>query len=66
MTTKKVNQEQVAAAVYTVDELAEASNKLFDAHKIIVKAALRTSGKEKFTEEEALKIVNVFRKKEVK
>lgn len=66
MTTKKVDKEQLSAAVYTADELAEAWDKLFDAHKIIVKAALKTSGKEKFTEDEALKIVNAFRKKEVK
>lgn len=66
MTTKKVDKEQLSAAVYTAAELAEAWDKLFDAHKIIVKAALKTSGKEKFTEDEALKIVNAFRKKEVK
>lgn len=65
MTTKKGNREQASASVYTVSQLAEVSGKLFGTDKIIVKAALKTSGKDAFTEEEAVKIVNAFRKKEV-
>ena len=66
MSTKKQMEEQAAPSVYTVCELAEVSEKLFDTNKVIVKAALKTSGKETFTEAEAVKIVNAFRKKEVK
>lgn len=66
MSTKKLNKEQAPATVYTVSQLAEVSSKLFGTNKIIVKAALKTSGKETFTENEAVKIVNTFRKKEVK
>ena len=66
MTTEKEKKEQAAASVYTVGQLAEVSEKLFGTDKIIVKAALKISGKETFTENEAVKIVNAFRKKEVK
>lgn len=66
MSTKKLNREQAPASVYTVSELAEVSEKLFGTNKVIVKAALKTSGKETFAEDEAVKIVNAFRKKEVK
>ncbi|SCJ45274.1 Uncharacterised protein [uncultured Eubacterium sp.] len=65
MTTKKEKKGQ-AASVYTVSQLAAASDKLFGTSKIIVKAALKTSEKKTFTEDEAVKIVNAFRKKEVK
>ena len=50
MTTKKEKKEQAAASVYTVGQLAEVSEKLFGTDKIIVKAALKISGKETFTE----------------
>lgn len=66
MTTKKVNKGQAPVSVYTVSQLAEVSGRLFGTNEVIVKAALKTSGKETFTEAEAVKIVNAFRKKEVK
>ena len=66
MTTKKMNKEQAPASVYAVSQLAEVSGRLFGTNEVIVKAALKMSGKETFTEDEAVRIVNAFRKKEVK
>lgn len=53
------------AAVYTIRELARSAH-LFGASPDCVAAAMRTAGKTEATREEAKKLVEAFRKKEVK
>lgn len=68
MTTKKNVKEQTALmeSKYSIDELVAESTKAFGTSRIIVKAALKVAGKNYYTEKEAVKIVERFRKKEVK
>lgn len=60
-----VERKPVAAAVYPVAELARSAH-LFGASPDCVTAAMRTAGKTEATREEAKKLVEAFRKKEVK
>ena len=50
---------------YTIEELAEASH-AFATNKVIVLAALKSAGKESYSMEEATRIVEAFKSKEVK
>lgn len=63
-TVAKVTNVAVEST-YTVDEFVKAAKKL-NASSDIVKAAFKCAGKEKATLEEAKKIVNTFKSKEVK
>ncbi len=58
MKTKK------SKSVYTIDQLAEAAG-VFGSNPVLVKAALVTAGQPAYTEEEARKIIEVFKQKEV-
>lgn len=58
MKTKK------SKSVYTIDQLAEAAG-VFGSNPVLVKAALVTAGQSAYTEEEARKIIEVFKQKEV-
>lgn len=58
MKTKK------SKSVYTIDQLAEAAG-VFGSNPVLVKAALVTAGQLAYTEEEARKIIEMFKQKEV-
>ena len=51
--------------MYTVDQLAEAAG-VFGSNPVLVKAALVTAGQETYTEEDARKVIEMFKQKEVK
>lgn len=55
----------VQATKYTVDELCAASKRAFGVDSIIAVAALKTDGKDAYSEAEAKKIIDNFRNKEV-
>lgn len=67
MTTKKKTTKQVLQAVtkYTTCELAAEAPKLFGTKTFLALAALKADGQKEYTEKEAAKIVDCFRKKEV-
>lgn len=67
MTTKKKKTKQAmqTASKYTVSELAAEAEKLFGTTPILAMAALKADGQKQYTEQEAAKIVDCFRKKEV-
>jgi hypothetical protein len=60
-----VAQPEANVSVYTVDELAE-NHKLFKTSYEIVVVALRKAGKETASFAEAQKIIESFKKREVK
>lgn len=62
----KMEKTKNESGVYSADELAVASKKVFGTSPEIVKAALKQAGKTKVTLEEAKSIVKVFLSKEVK
>ena len=51
--------------MYTVDQLAEAAD-VFGSNPVLVKAALVTACQETYTEEDARKVIEMFKQKEVK
>lgn len=63
--TPKKTVEAPQEPEYTVEEFAEASS-MFGASPDIVTAALRVAGVKRTTKSAAEKIINQFRKKEVK
>lgn len=68
MTSKTSSTEAASAkveSVYTAHELAAAAKEVFHASPDIVTAALRIAGVKKATVQEATRIVEDFRKKEV-
>ena len=52
--------------MYTIKELSSASKKFFGVSGALVAAALKETGKETFTLEEAKKIIEEFANREVK
>lgn len=58
-----VKEEQ---SLYSVDELAEAGPSLFGASPYLVRVALFYDGKTFYTQAEAAKCIEAFKKKEVK
>ena len=54
-----------SASVYSISELVKASNSVFCTSPDIVRAALQLAGKVGYTKEDAQRIVNVFKNKEV-
>lgn len=50
---------------YGIEELAAAAKEAFGTSAIVVRAALKLAGKTEYTLEEAEKIVNKFKNKEV-
>ena len=67
MTEKKKELDQkVYETLYSIDELTAEPQKVFGTNEVIAKAALKMAGRVKYTEKEAARIVESFRKKEVK
>ncbi len=58
-------KEKKNKSVYTVDQLTDAAG-VFGSRSVLVKAALLTDGRETYTEEEARKVIKMFKQKEVK
>jgi len=52
--------------MYTIKELVAVARKQFGRSPVLVEAALKTSGKKKFTLEEAQTIIEAFATQEVK
>lgn len=52
--------------MYTIQELINASRKIFDASPVLVEAALKLTGRTKFELSEAKEIVAAFANREVK
>ena len=50
---------------YQIDEFVEASEKLFHARPVLVRAALKAGGQKEYTKEQAVKTVESFMKKSV-
>lgn len=51
---------------YSIDELCDAAKKVFGVDPILARTALTMDGKESYSREEAEKIINIFKRKEVK
>lgn len=60
-----IKKETITQVTYSVDEFAEAS-KAFDTSPDVIRAAFLVAGKTEATEEEAKKLINRFKKKEVR
>lgn len=58
-------KDTTTSVVYSVDEFAEAS-RAFDTSPDVIRAAFLVAGQTEATEEEAKKLINRFRKKEVR
>lgn len=65
-TENKVQEKAPYESKYNIDELAAAAKTAFNTSAIMVKAALKTAGKTEYTMDEAKKIVDEFKNKEVK
>lgn len=61
---KAVKETKAQESVYTIDQLADAYREL-NASYAIIKTSLKLSGKTKFTLNEAQKIIETFKNKEV-
>lgn len=59
-------QKKMTEAVYSIQEFAANAGSLFNKGPECVCAALKSTGRTKFTQSEAQKIVELFLKKEVK
>lgn len=69
MSEKNVEQEnkqKKETSSYSIEELINVSDTLFQAKKECVRAALKQTGKQEFTVIEAKNIVEKFLKKEIK
>ena len=64
-TTVKEVKATVRASTYTIAELVEAHN-VIGARPEVIKVALSMTGKDRFTEKDAISIINAFLKREVK
>lgn len=62
---KPTTKTKTVASVYTTEQLIN-NYKAFNTSKEIVKVALKLSGKDRITFDEAKRIVDAFRNKEVK
>lgn len=63
-TNNKAVKNKEQESVYTIDQLADAYREL-NASYAIIKTSLKLSGKTKFTLNEAQKIIETFKNKEV-
>lgn len=61
----KPETKKQSADLYSIDDLAKAEKKL-DAHRIVIRTALKKAGKEMYSVDEAKEIVKKFKETEVK
>lgn len=64
--TTKTEPAPVQVTKYSVDDLCTAARQVFDVDEILARTALQLDGKESYSQEEARRIINIFRCKEVK
>lgn len=62
--TVQTEQKKAYEPTYSVEELAIGAKAQFNTEKIIVRAALKETGKDTFTLKEAEKIITKFKNKE--
>lgn len=63
--TQMEEQVETCKTNYQIAELVEASEKVFHARPVIVRAALKAGGQKEYTKEQAVKTVESFMKKAV-
>lgn len=64
--TKAVKKESVYEATYTIPELLKAAETEFETTSVVVRAALKQAGKKSYTLNEAKKLIERMKHKEVR